>query len=832
MFMRFSNIIDKKIISNIMAGLFLLLVLSTSGMSQIPHYEWLKSAGERVYSDLAYSVATDANGNAYVTGQFIAKIAFDKVKLTNVKGIKGNADIFVTKYNTFGQAQWAKRITGSGDEYSRCIAVDASGNSFITGQFSSSTLTSGSFSVSNAGSTDMFVAKLDPNGNALWLRGAGGPHIDSAFAVTVDNSGNAYVIGSFHSPTITFGSFTLTNQSMMGIFGTLYTDIFVVKYDPSGTVVWAEAYGDSGVDEGRDIRVDASGNIYFCGTFGTNNTLIDTVQLKHAGGTHPAGIIYPDLFFAKLNPNREAFWAKSIGHLAADVPFGIGIDNNLNTYIAGSFESDTIWFDSTNLFVSAGFRDCFLAKYDPNGSWVWAKQAGGEFSDEFISLSVDGAGNCYTAGYYESASISFGSETFTNSSSPESKIFLVKYDTDGNLLWAKTDGTTQGVERVYEIAVNGTGTMYAAGSFTSKSMMFDNLTTINSNQNFTFPDLYVVKIYEPAFSPSSMFRTFTQSNLDIAAANTKKTTATFGNARDTVFLRGFPSIKSKNDPSYPGGLILGIARNDSQRAYGWIRFTLKGKTIGDFLLQTGPARGFDILGTKAFVKELKNPMTKKYNNKLAGELAALKMNIAASTHHVTQEGFGCLVFNHPMYPEHVFNGKSMNKIASFVDTMLTYYKLYYASTPTALYDSAAKWLDTINASFAGALAFESTSPIRLTGIKQLSEVSFLGVPSLAKNFASQGNSQHSNIIESYSLSQNYPNPFNPTTNIGFQVSDFGLVTVKVFDVLGREIATLLNQSPMEQGEYEIDFDGSSLASGMYFYKLTVTGMDGKTMFSD
>ncbi len=801
--------------------------------AQIPHSEWARTAGERVYNDIGRAVTINAAGNVYVTGQYITKLTIGKSKLKNMDGDLNATDIFVAKYNSHGDAQWAKRIHGRSNDYSNGIAVDASGNTFVTGYFASTTLTSGASSISGAGNYDMFVAKLDPNGNTLWLRGAGGAGVDTAFAVTTDNSGNTYVAGSFQSTSITFGATTLVNHGKIDPFGNMYSDIFMVKYDPNGTVLWAQQYGDSSHEEGKDIKVDASGNIYLTGTFASDSIMIDTCKVKSAGGVHPTGVAYADMFVAKLTPTLHALWAKRAGFLAADVPYGVGFDNSFNVYVAGSFESDSIRFDSTTAFNNNGYKDVLLLKYDQNGAFQWARQAGGMYSEEALSLAVDGAGDCYLGGYYESPSITFGSTTLTNASSPESKYFLAKYNTSGNVVWARTDAATSGIEHVYELAIDGTGSLLVTGAYTGKNMKFEDITILNSNQSYGWEDVFLVKMFEATATGTTTFRTFSQSDLDLAAVKTTTLDPTFGNARDTTFIRAYPSISSKNDPSFPGGLVLGIARNDSAKAYGWIRFTLKGKTIQDFLTQTGTASGFDVLGGKPFIKELKNPKNTKYNNRLAGNLATLKMSMSASRFHVTQEGLCDLVFNHPSYPSHIFNGKSIYQISILADTMLTNYKKYYSSTPIALYDSVANWIDTLNNAFHGAFGYVTKSPIRLSGVKQLGDVNYLSMPVLATNmFSAYGQSSDANVAETYSLKQNYPNPFNPTTTLSFVIGNSSLVTLKVYDVLGREVATLLNQVTMEQGDYQSTFDGSMLASGMYFYKLSGTNLSNGSTFSD
>ena len=158
---------------------------------------------------------------------------------------------------------WARSSGGPLIGWNRATssATDAFGNVYITGIFQSPTIVFGTFSLTNARplTDDIFIVKYDPNGNVLWAKSAGGTQNDWANGITTDANGNVYITGSFYSPSITFGTSTLTNV------GSGCT--FVVKYDNYGNLVWAKASLESGYSIGYGIAVDTTGNVYVTGSF-------------------------------------------------------------------------------------------------------------------------------------------------------------------------------------------------------------------------------------------------------------------------------------------------------------------------------------------------------------------------------------------------------------------------------------------------------------------------------------------------------------------------------------------------------------------------------------
>jgi Tfp pilus assembly protein PilZ len=213
---------------------------------------WAQSAGG-AYSEMGSGLSSDANGYIYITGAFESdSITFGSFTLTNAD--PGSTDIFVAKYDTAGNVVWAKSAGGNNYDAGYGISTDAYGKSYVTGYFSSGNIIFGSDTLINSGGADFFVAKYDTAGNVDWAKSANGPGGDDGYGISVDAGGNSYVTGMFWGTGIAFGSFTLTSAGDY--------DIFVVKYDAAGNVVWAKSAGGSDWDQGTGISTDANGNSY------------------------------------------------------------------------------------------------------------------------------------------------------------------------------------------------------------------------------------------------------------------------------------------------------------------------------------------------------------------------------------------------------------------------------------------------------------------------------------------------------------------------------------------------------------------------------------------
>jgi hypothetical protein len=205
--------------------------------------------------------------------------------------------------------------------------------------------------------------------------------------------------GYFQSPTITFGSTTLTNA------GT--ENLFLAKYDTLGNLTWAKSVGCNMDDVGNGVALDASGSIYLTGDFNSPTIVFDTTTLTNVGDFN--------IFLAKFNSSGTVLWAKGAGGNMVDVSNTVAVDASGNPYIAGAFQGINIQFGSS-IFVNTdpGNYDVFLAKYDNNGNVLCAARAAGTYDDVASSIAVDGSGNSYIVGYFYSPSLLFGSTTLTN----------------------------------------------------------------------------------------------------------------------------------------------------------------------------------------------------------------------------------------------------------------------------------------------------------------------------------------------------------------------------------------------------------------------------------
>ncbi|MBK8846298.1 MAG: SBBP repeat-containing protein [Bacteroidetes bacterium] len=286
---------------------------------------WAKSAGGN-WSDQSLSVSTDISGNVFITGLFSYQITFGTTPLTGA----GDLDIFIVKYDSSGNVLWAKSEGGTGDDRGYCVATDANGNIFITGPFDSPTITFGATTLTKGGITDIFIAKYDSSGNVLWAKRAGGTKYDIGISVATDASGNVFMTGYFGSPTIKFGTTTLTKTGVNSL------DIFITKYNPNGNVLWAKGAGGTAGEIGYSVATDTSGNAFVSGYFASPTITFGTTTLSNAGSN--------DIFITKYSASGNVLWAKGVGGIDSDVGHSVCTNTSGDVFITGYFSSPNLIF--------------------------------------------------------------------------------------------------------------------------------------------------------------------------------------------------------------------------------------------------------------------------------------------------------------------------------------------------------------------------------------------------------------------------------------------------------------------------------------------------------
>ncbi len=361
-------------------------------------------------SDSGRGITVDSSGNAYVTGNTSSPQATFPVLSGPVQSHSGNMDAFVAKVNPSGtKLLYCGYIGGWDDDYGYGIAVDGSGNAYVTGYTYSNQLSFPVLSgpvLSQNGLADAFVAKVNPSGTKLLYCGyIGGSDDDYGYGIAVDGSGRAYVTGSTSSTQATFP--LLYGPDLSYNFN---TDAFVAKVNSLGTTLLYCGYiGGSGADSGFGIAVNGSGNAYV-----TGRTFSDEVSFPVLNGPALSQNGSADAFVAKVNPSGTTLlYCGYIGGSGADTGFGIAVDGSGNTYVTGITGSDT----STQApfpvlygpdMTHNGTADAFVAKVNPSGTkLLYCGYIGGSVSDYGQGIAVDSSGNAYITGFTYSTQATF-----------------------------------------------------------------------------------------------------------------------------------------------------------------------------------------------------------------------------------------------------------------------------------------------------------------------------------------------------------------------------------------------------------------------------------------
>ena len=340
-------------------------------------------------NDRPRALAVDLAGNVYVTG--------------DSPGSGGDYDYTTVKYDPSGNELWVRRYngTGSGHDRPRAMAVDGSGNVYVTGK-----------SIGSGGWEDYATVKYNTNGNQLWAKQYNGPgnDYDEATAITVDTSGNVYVTG-------------------MSVGSGGWEDYATVKYNSAGNQLWVKRYNRPGdnFDIATAIAVDTLGNVYVTGGVGYG---VDyTVDSDYAT--------------VKYNSAGNQLWVRIYNGTGDDYDeaSSIAVDSLGNIYVTGGSYGYGTWNDIATI------------KYDSNGNELWVNRYNGPANsyDDAIALAIDESGNVFVTG--SSGGSGTGDDYIT-----------IKYHTNGYELWVKQyNGPANGDDLAYAIAVDESENVYITG---------------------------------------------------------------------------------------------------------------------------------------------------------------------------------------------------------------------------------------------------------------------------------------------------------------------------------------------------------------------------------
>ncbi|MES2764752.1 MAG: SBBP repeat-containing protein [Bacteroidota bacterium] len=360
---------------------------------------------------------------------------------------------------------WAKTTGGVGEDRANDIAIDKSGNLYVIGSYALHAIYFEDILLFNySNSQEIFIAKYDPQGTVLWAKSVGGQGTDAASGLAIDNNGNVYITGSFQSPTLEFGNTVLNSSGKY--------DIFIAKYDPEGNVLWAKSAGGSKDDKGLTIGTDENNNVYLTGSFGVGAITFGATTLTNNSTQNHTN----DIFIVKYDTSGNAVWATSIGGDGYDEANNIAIDKNSNVYITGSFNSNPLTLNGIPL-ENNGIS---IIKYDSNGNRIRIESFD---KKTYISdISISNKGDIFITGSFADSTVSFGSDTLHNSGGRD--VFVVKHDSAGNVLWARSaTGSSRDVSK--NIITDSQGNAFVTGSFESPAISFDGVVVNNNPPQFS-----------------------------------------------------------------------------------------------------------------------------------------------------------------------------------------------------------------------------------------------------------------------------------------------------------------------------------------------------------
>ncbi len=453
--------------------------------AQSPTFSWAKKTSGTYIEDCTY-IRSDSNGNIYSIGIFKGTVDFDPgVGTYTLSASTSFFDFYVLKLDPNGNFLWAKKFGSSADDdMANAMTIDNNDNIVITGYFFGNNVdfdpNAGTTLLSSYGLRDIFILKLNPNGNLIWVKQIGqASGSDECYSIASDINSNVYLTGYFYN-TIDFdpnaGIYNMSATPALGYY-------YIVKLNSIGDFVWAKQYGGNAglynyIGYGKDHNIYLTGGFTASGADFNPNSGVDSLYNVNN---------FYNLYIMKIDTSGNYKWAKTAGGSDDDISNGVTADVNGNVYITGIFQSTLCPMGTTTLTNSNStgtYWDAFTAKLDSLGNFIWAKKLGGTQDDKSFSISIDNNSNVYTTGFYRSL-VDFDPSpisTYTLNTGTNYNLFIQKLDQNGNFQWAGDIGGTGTAYKYYagnsiflnnnnEILVGGnvTGTIDAdptSGTFT------------------------------------------------------------------------------------------------------------------------------------------------------------------------------------------------------------------------------------------------------------------------------------------------------------------------------------------------------------------------------
>jgi gliding motility-associated-like protein len=349
---------------------------------------------------------------------------------------------------SFGQSNFLWGAGSNGNDEALANTIDANGNIYTTGYFSLYSRFDTTILASSGGG-DIFVMKQNAAGDVLWTVKGGGSNSDRGTSIGTDAAGNIYVCGYF-SGTALFGSTQLISANNT-------EDVFVAKLNPSGNFVWAQRFGGNNIELALSLTIDNANNVLVTGqfkdtvVFGTT-TLYSTINPNNNLPSY-------DIFLLKLNSSGNFIWVKQGAAKFDSRGLSVATDDSCNIYLTGQF-SDTLHF--SNWYYNTGYNIGFVMKFDSSGQDVWFKRLLASYVTAY-SVTNSQAGVYVTGDFLGQLNIQ-NAPAFILTNPYPNKIFLIKVNHSGTVIWGKSEGSENQISSL-DVAADTAGNPYITGNF-------------------------------------------------------------------------------------------------------------------------------------------------------------------------------------------------------------------------------------------------------------------------------------------------------------------------------------------------------------------------------
>ncbi|MFK8037021.1 MAG: T9SS type A sorting domain-containing protein [Crocinitomicaceae bacterium] len=425
---------------------------------QAQEWEWARRVNG-IANDYVSDIFVDDSSNTYITGRSKLAVIFEDPINPISPTWYGHTDAFIAKYDKDGNLLWANQGGSPEPDWGWGVVADNSGNTYYTGEFSD-TAVFGNDTLYCNGVRDVFIAKLDQNGNFIWSKSFGGSLTDKGQDIEMDNSGNLYITGFIGNEVNIGGTIIGTNTAQNG---------YIIKLDTAGNYIHAKEIAPN-YSSGYHLKSDDNGHMYLTGETRYDNYFSNLL-------VQGPGYSWRDAFLVKFDTTLQAIWVKTGAGPFHNIGESVAVSDNY-VYMTGAFSGyadfsgTTVTSNgqgTTSTTHNAG-RDIFIAKYDFSGNLIWVKSFGGIGYDYGFGIDVTSDDHIYVGGSFRDT-VMFENTQLVAQEGPD--MFFIRLDSQGDMVWIKQQSGSL-VDQCYALALDEHENLYAGGGYRA-NMYFDNI---------------------------------------------------------------------------------------------------------------------------------------------------------------------------------------------------------------------------------------------------------------------------------------------------------------------------------------------------------------------